>query len=252
MIRWVFLDAGNLIFNDDPLMAFVYGMIYEEIHLRLPEFIFEDLMAEAERLIMENQYGDFRTLGLRFLDEKSWKNLNQKIQKHLNCSYPSLNPPLPGAKEMLYALNERYKLALAANQIRACRDSLKRHGLLSFFSILGISEEMGVSKPDPVFFLKLLGMANCSPGEAVMIGDRIDNDIVPAKKLGMRTIRVKLSSEKKGFSPQTDYERAYLESLNRTNLSLKDPEGQVEKPDLTIADLGDIPLAVERLGKSLA
>ena len=36
-----------------------------------------------------------------------------------------------------------------------------------------------------------LKKAECEPGEAVMVGDRLDNDIVPAKKLGMKTVWVR-------------------------------------------------------------
>ena len=32
---------------------------------------------------------------------------------------------------------------------------------------------------------------DCDPNEAIMIGDRLDNDIIPAKKLGMKTIWVR-------------------------------------------------------------
>ena len=33
--------------------------------------------------------------------------------------------------------------------------------------------------------------SNCDPSDAVMIGDRIDNDIIPAKLSGMHTIWIK-------------------------------------------------------------
>ena len=36
-----------------------------------------------------------------------------------------------------------------------------------------------------------LERADCMPEEAVMVGDRIDNDIIPAKKLGMKTVWIK-------------------------------------------------------------
>ena len=36
-----------------------------------------------------------------------------------------------------------------------------------------------------------LERAGCKPEEAVMIGDRVDNDIIPAKALGMRTVWIK-------------------------------------------------------------
>jgi len=36
-----------------------------------------------------------------------------------------------------------------------------------------------------------LDKAGCRPEEAIMIGDRLDNDIIPAKKMGMRTVWVR-------------------------------------------------------------
>ena len=36
-----------------------------------------------------------------------------------------------------------------------------------------------------------LDKAGCKPNEAYMIGDRLDNDILPAKKLGIKTIWVR-------------------------------------------------------------
>ena len=53
------------------------------------------------------------------------------------------------------------------------------------------SAEEGVAKPDPRLFEIALERASCLPSQAVMIGDRIDNDIIPAKRLGMKTIWIK-------------------------------------------------------------
>ena len=36
-----------------------------------------------------------------------------------------------------------------------------------------------------------LKLAKCRPEEACMIGDRMDNDVIPAKSIGMKTIWVK-------------------------------------------------------------
>lgn len=47
-----------------------------------------------------------------------------------------------------------------------------------------------MEKPNEEIFLRALRRAGCEPPEACMIGDRPDNDIAPAKRLGMRTIRV--------------------------------------------------------------
>ncbi len=45
-------------------------------------------------------------------------------------------------------------------------------------------------KPDLEIFRLALQRAGCLPEEAAMVGDRIDNDIRPAKALGMSTIRI--------------------------------------------------------------
>ena len=53
------------------------------------------------------------------------------------------------------------------------------------------SAEAGISKPDPRIFTLALERAECPAEEAVMIGDRLDNDIVPAKRLGMKTVWIR-------------------------------------------------------------
>ena len=48
-----------------------------------------------------------------------------------------------------------------------------------------------MAKPDLRIFEIALKRSGCPAEYAVMAGDRIDNDIVPAKKMGMHTIWVK-------------------------------------------------------------
>ncbi|BCK53395.1 hypothetical protein NWFMUON74_11670 [Nocardia wallacei] len=49
------------------------------------------------------------------------------------------------------------------------------------------SDDWGVAKPSVEFFAKVVEVAPCSAGQIVYVGDRIDNDVAPAKKVGMRT-----------------------------------------------------------------
>ena len=61
---------------------------------------------------------------------------------------------------------------------------------MPFISLCLSSEEEGVEKPNRAIFELALSRAGCTASHAVMIGDRLDNDIRPAKLLGWRTIRV--------------------------------------------------------------
>jgi len=47
-----------------------------------------------------------------------------------------------------------------------------------------------VSKPDAAIFSAALREAQTAPERVVMVGDRLDRDIAPAKAMGMRTVWV--------------------------------------------------------------
>ena len=46
----------------------------------------------------------------------------------------------------------------------------------------------GYRKPDVRLFLRCCEDLGVTPEECVMVGDRIDNDVAPARMLGMRTV----------------------------------------------------------------
>ena len=61
-------------------------------------------------------------------------------------------------------------------------------GVTDFFSPIVISSEVGISKPDLKIFQKAMELANSSESETWYIGDSLEHDIVPAKKLGINTL----------------------------------------------------------------
>ena len=57
--------------------------------------------------------------------------------------------------------------------------------------MIAASAELGIAKPDKLIFEKALELAGCQPSDSAMVGDRLDNDISPAKKLGMKTVWIR-------------------------------------------------------------
>jgi FMN phosphatase YigB (HAD superfamily) len=53
------------------------------------------------------------------------------------------------------------------------------------------SERWGVEKPAPEFFARVSDTAGLAPREIAYVGDRIDNDVVPAATAGMVAVFVK-------------------------------------------------------------
>ena len=102
-----------------------------------------------------------------------------------------LEKPYPEARQVLDALSKKCPIGIIANQTPGTEARLEKWGLLGFVSLCLPSAEIGLSKPDPAFFGLAIERSGCEPERAVMIGDRIDNDVTPAKSLGWKTIRVK-------------------------------------------------------------
>ncbi|MGY4707398.1 HAD family hydrolase [Candidatus Bipolaricaulota sp. J31] len=96
-----------------------------------------------------------------------------------------------GVREAIATLRERgYILAIAANQEARTGEFLRREGITAGFAWDLVSEEMGVTKPLLIFFRMILDGIGVPPAEAVMVGDRLDHDVLPARILGMRAVRV--------------------------------------------------------------
>ena len=105
----------------------------------------------------------------------------------------SLEAPYPGVPELLERLSARYGLGIIANQKPGLEGRMERFGILPYFKEIVGSGDLGISKPDPRIFLAALERANCAPQDAVMVGDRLDNDIAPAQALGFTTVWVRQS-----------------------------------------------------------
>ena len=91
----------------------------------------------------------------------------------------------------LEELSSKYKIGIIANQKLGTEERLKEYGLLQYIDLVVASAEEGVAKPDKRIFEIALERSNCESQNAIMIGDRVDNDIVPANLLGMHTIWIK-------------------------------------------------------------
>ena len=94
----------------------------------------------------------------------------------------------PETVSTLDALSKRYKIGIIANQLPGTHERLNKMGISEYIRLTVSSAETGVAKPDPAIFRLALEQANCAAENSVMIGDRLDNDIIPAKQLGMHTI----------------------------------------------------------------
>jgi FMN phosphatase YigB (HAD superfamily) len=96
----------------------------------------------------------------------------------------------PGARECLADLRAAgLRVGVAANQPAAVAPLLAE--LLEPGELMGISETWEVAKPDPAFFARIIAELGLAPGEIAYVGDRVDNDVVPAADAGMVAVHLR-------------------------------------------------------------
>ena len=171
---WLFFDMGSTIMNENPAME-----------KRIRDTIAgTDVTYEAFAVKM----AEFRALGVREdLAAFDYFGITERTPWPRDTEVP-----YPDADRVIRALSERgYRLGIIASQPLGSEKRLARFGLRDYFEVICASAEEGVDKPDPALFRRALERAGCAPGDAVMIGDRTDNDVAPAKSLGMQTVLIR-------------------------------------------------------------
>jgi HAD superfamily hydrolase (TIGR01662 family) len=106
---------------------------------------------------------------------------------------------------------------------------LHKTELRSYFDVVITSDAVGYRKPTPLIFMAALSHFQAQPDEAVMIGDRLDADIMGANQLGIRSIWI-TRRVSPGESP---------EQISST-----------ARPDATVATLAELPALLQDMADS--
>jgi 5'-nucleotidase len=240
MIRWVFLDVGNILLDEDPL-AFVNFQFHVEAVRRVrPDLNFNGLLLERQARALAGSAWPLFEVVSQYLDDQGCIDAWNASQAEIRANYLHLSPPVKWAEGLLKAIAPRFRLGLIANQGPECRSVLEFYCWLGLFEVVALSGEEGMAKPDPELFRRALERAQVEPAEALMIGDRLDNDIAPASTLGMKTAWVRWRRRlSKSWKPDTPEKLAYLRSLERISAALADGPRDFE-PTIAVDDLREL------------
>lgn len=104
-------------------------------------------------------------------------------------AYVKARTPVPGARALLERLRQHAPIGVVSNNLLAeQREKMQQCGLTPYVDALVVSEEAGISKPDPAIFEIALARLHAAPGEAVMIGDSWAADVEGARAAGIHAI----------------------------------------------------------------
>lgn len=168
-IKWLFFDVGSTLVdegraNEHRLLDAIAGT----------DIPYGQAYAQAVELARQNVAHPLKHLGLPITP---WHSEDEAVY--------------PQAAQCLAVLHGKYKIGIIANQNPGTAERMEQYGLSQYLDLIVVSAEEGLGKPDPRIFELALDRAGCPPENAAMIGDRLDNDIMPAKRLGLKTILIR-------------------------------------------------------------
>jgi FMN phosphatase YigB (HAD superfamily) len=102
----------------------------------------------------------------------------------------SLDDLYPDAWDCLVRTRELgVRVGIVGNQTETLEKWAREAALPA--DVISSSASLGVRKPDPAFFRAIVELVNTAPEEVAYVGDRVDNDVLPAAAAGLVAVHVR-------------------------------------------------------------
>jgi HAD superfamily hydrolase (TIGR01549 family) len=176
-MRWVCLDVGETLIDETR----IWSLWADE--LGVPRLTF---LAALGAALARGE--DYRAV-FPIVGADDWQ---LRIESHERVyggfSAEDLYPDAVRSVDAIRALG--YCVAIVANQPSSRADQLRAIGVDA--EVMAMSEALGVAKPDPAFFARVLELlGGPEPGDVAYVGDRVDNDVLPASAAGMQAVWIR-------------------------------------------------------------
>jgi len=170
-LKAVFFDVGETLVDEERW----WRMLAERSGLQ-PHVIWAALGVTIDR--GEEHNALWGHLGIE--RPTDWWN---ELQYDLDDLYPDAIACLEGVRAL------GLQVGIVGNQTAALERWAREAALPA--DVISSSDSLGVRKPDPRFFQHIVELAWCAPGEVAYIGDRVDNDVLPAAAAGLVAIHIR-------------------------------------------------------------
>lgn len=227
----ILIDIGNVLWSDDAGDALTLANIGVALRARGRAVSDSEIAAAQARAVADDAPSAWRAViaALTGGDVPLAAAITREVRARWDglsdADYAGFTTPFASTAPLLAGLAAAgHRLVLASNNSPRALARLETLGLLRHFAVREVSETLALAKPDPRFFAALLAAAGAEPAAALMVGDRLDNDIIPAKRLGLRTLRLRLGSH-----------------------AASQPRGPGETPDLTVDQPEQLAAAIAQL-----
>ncbi len=206
MIKGIIFDYGGTLDTGSLHWSEVLWLGYQDSHVPVSKEQFRECYVYAERELAKYPYikprhnfldllrikvdletGYLVSQGYWQAEEERRKATAERIAQY--C-YAFVLRNLEVSRPVVQELSLHYPLALVSN-FYGNINSVLRDFRLEFFKTIIESSVVGIRKPDPRIFRLGVDALGCKAEETVVVGDSFGKDIVPASKIGCRTVWMK-------------------------------------------------------------
>jgi FMN phosphatase YigB (HAD superfamily) len=229
--EWVFFDVGDVLFNEDPQHLLYFHELLAALRRNGVEIHWDQYLALIMDAVKKGPSTFLTDSGVAACGSaERWHTIHAEGR----AVYEAIRKPRPfgvlldGITGVVLEARKHFKVGIIANQHAQIMASFEDYGIKSLFDLIIIDEIVGAAKPDPEIFRIALRQANCAPENAIIVGDRTDNDVAPAKAVGMRTLR---------------FRRGML-------YAAADPLTPEQVPDIQVTSIAELAAAINHLGNA--
>lgn len=183
----LFLDLGDVIWDECPAQQHM-----RSIALRFLQGVSEEEWFLAYRNValshVSNRFAE--TLRCLAADREQVELILDAVNQDFLCMpterYVALHPIRHDFYSVIPAIRELCDVAIIANQHKKAEVLLSEYEIPKYVDYIALSDVCGYKKPDRAFFQYVSDQFQGDYAFRMMIGNRIDLDLIPARALGMK------------------------------------------------------------------
>ncbi|ASA77177.1 TIGR02253 family HAD-type hydrolase [Thermococcus sp. 5-4] len=208
-MKAVLFDIDGTILTEMPLIQLFLPQVYDKLSKKFgisKDEAREQFLGEIFGRRDTYDWHDWNFFFRLFDLDLNYEELLEAYPHKLHV-YPDTVPTLEWLRE------EGYLLGVITSGPEYQRLKLKLAGLLDYFDVVVTRDDVNAIKPEPKIFLYALEDLGVEPGEAMMVGDSLSQDVYGAKNVGMTAVWINREGEK-GYN-MADYEIRTLHELRK-------------------------------------
>jgi putative hydrolase of the HAD superfamily len=196
-VSTILFDGGGILIDESSIEQAIADTITGILKRFVPTYTVEQYWLDTEEAVYRFAPSTYRYV--------IWKNTQDAvIYERLYAIYleqiSEKRPPLrltAGIDAELRKLRKRFRFGIAGQYGGEILGTLRQGEILDLFDNRVTQDDFRITKPDPRYFEQIAAACGVSPAECVMVGDRIDNDVIPAKQVGMWSVRYRTGIHQK-------------------------------------------------------